>query len=152
IGALIIAMAIIRRAFHLEEYLRPIHFNNLGLLLLTMSLIWFYFTFAEYLTTWYGNEPAEMAVFRSKVSGPYSPMFWGMVACCFLIPAPILAIKRLRTITGTVVASCTVVLGMWCERFLIVVPTLAQPRLGSNWGTYAPTWVEIALTAGSVAY
>jgi Ni/Fe-hydrogenase subunit HybB-like protein len=152
IAAIIVAMAIIRKAFHLEEYLRPIHFNNLGLLLLTMSLIWFYFTFAEYLTTWYGNEPAEMAVFRSKVSGPYSPMFWGMVACCFLIPAPILAIKKLRTITGTVVASCMVVIGMWCERFLIVVPTLAQPRLGFNWGTYAPTWVEVALTAGSVAY
>ena len=53
IAALILAMAIIRRVLHLEEYLRPVHFNNLGLLLLTMSLIWFYFTFGEYLTAWY---------------------------------------------------------------------------------------------------
>ncbi|HST20489.1 MAG TPA: NrfD/PsrC family molybdoenzyme membrane anchor subunit [Blastocatellia bacterium] len=152
IAALIVAMAVIRRVFHLEQYLRPIHFNNLGLLLLTMSLIWFYFTFAEYLTTWYGNEPSEMAVFRSKVSGAFSPLFWTMVVCCFLVPAPILAFKRLRTIKGTVIASVCIVVGMWLERFLIIVPTLAHPRLTFNWGAYKPTWVEIALTAGMFGY
>src|ERR1041385_1092297 len=71
IAALIVAMAIIRRVFRLQDYLRPVHFNNLGLLLLTMSLIWFYFTFSDYLTSWYGNAPEEMSVFRSKISGPY---------------------------------------------------------------------------------
>ncbi|MEW6208843.1 MAG: NrfD/PsrC family molybdoenzyme membrane anchor subunit [Acidobacteriota bacterium] len=152
IAALIIAMAALRRVFHLEDYLKPIHFNNLGLLLLTMSLIWFYFTFAEYLTTWYGNEPVEKAVFHSKVSGPYSPLFFAMVVCCFLIPAPLLAIKRLRTITGTVIASACVVIGMWLERFLIIVPTLSHPRLTFNWGSYSPTWVEAAIMTGSFAY
>jgi molybdopterin-containing oxidoreductase family membrane subunit len=152
IAALIIAMAVIRRVFRLQEYLREVHFNNLGLLLLTMSLIWFYFTFAEYLTTWYGNEPAEMAVFRSKVSGQYSVLFWAMIVCCFIIPAPLLAIKRLRTIAGTVIASALVIIGMWLERLLIIVPTLAHPRLTFNWGDYSPTWVEVLLTAGAVAY
>ncbi|MEK6324824.1 MAG: NrfD/PsrC family molybdoenzyme membrane anchor subunit [Acidobacteriota bacterium] len=152
IAALIIAMAVIRRVFHLEDYLQPIHFNNLGLLLLTMSLIWFYFTFGEYLTTWYGNLPDEMAVFDSKVSGVYSPFFWGTVICCFAVPAPLLAIKRFRTIKGTVIASMLVVVGMWFERFLIIVPTLARPRFTFNWGTYSPTWVEIMLTAGTFAY
>lgn len=152
IAALIVAMAVIRRVFHLEDYLRPIHFNNLGLLLLTMSLIWFYFTFAEYLTTWYGNEPSEMVVFKSKVSGAFSPLFWTMVVCCFLVPAPILAFRRLRTIKGTVIASICIVVGMWLERFLIIVPTLSHPRLTFNWGAYKPTWVEITLTAGMFGY
>jgi molybdopterin-containing oxidoreductase family membrane subunit len=152
IAALIIAMAVIRRVFRLQEYLREVHFNNLGLLLLTMSLIWFYFTFAEYLTTWYGNEPAEMAVFRSKVSGQYAVLFWAMIVCCFIIPAPLLAIKRLRTIEGTVIASALIIIGMWLERLLIIVPTLAHPRLTFNWGDYSPTWVEVTLTAGAVAY
>src|SRR5215471_9135540 len=97
IAALILAMAVIRKAFHLEEYLRPVHFSNLGLLLLTMSLIWFYFTFGEYLTAWYGNEPGEMAVFHSKVSGGYSPFFWATIICCFIIPFPILAFRRTRS-------------------------------------------------------
>ena len=152
IAALILAMAVIRRVFHLEAYLRPVHFNNLGLLLLTMSLIWFYFTFGEYLTAWYGNAPEEMAVFRSKVSGVYAPLFWGTVICCFAIPAPLLAIKRFRTIKGTMIASVLVVIGMWFERFLIIVPTLTQPRFTFNWGTYAPTWVELTLTVGTFGY
>lgn len=152
IAALIVAMALIRKIFRLEKYLQPLHFNNLGLLLLTMSLIWFYFTFAEYLTAWYGNEPDEKIIFASKVSGPYSIMFWAMVFCCFIIPAPILAFKRLRTIAGTVIASMMIVVGMWLERFLIIVPTLAQPRLTFNWGSYQPTWVEIVITCGTFAY
>jgi molybdopterin-containing oxidoreductase family membrane subunit len=152
IAALILAMAVLRRALHLEPYLKPVHFNNLGLLLLTMSCIWFYFTFAEYLTTWYGNEPAEKVIFSSKISGRFSPMFWTMVVLCFVVPVITLGFKKLRTIRGTVIASAGIVIGMWLERFLIIVPTLSQPRLSFNSGTYSPTWVEIALMAGTFAY
>jgi molybdopterin-containing oxidoreductase family membrane subunit len=63
IAALIIAMAALRKFLHLEAYLHPVHFENLGKRLLMMSLLWGYFVFAERLTTWYGNEPAGMAVF-----------------------------------------------------------------------------------------
>jgi len=82
IAALIIAMAVLRWAYQLEDYLRPIHFNNLGILLLVMTLLWFYFTFAEHLTTYYGADPSHMAVFYAKVIGPYAPFFWTMVVCC----------------------------------------------------------------------
>ncbi len=105
IAALILAMALLRKLLHLEEYLRPIHFENLGKLLLTMSLLWFYFTFAERLTAWYGNSPPEMAVFWESIRKQFAPLFWTMVVCNFIIPVPILAIKRLRTITGTAIAS-----------------------------------------------
>src|SRR5450432_1766086 len=71
LAALMIVMALIRRTMHLERYLTWRQFNNLSLLLLLMSLLWFYFTFAEYKTVWYGNEPSEMAVFASKIRGPY---------------------------------------------------------------------------------
>ena len=59
IAALIIAMAVLRKFLHLEEYLHPVHFQNLGKLLLMMSLLWGYFVFAERLTVWYGNESAR---------------------------------------------------------------------------------------------
>jgi Ni/Fe-hydrogenase subunit HybB-like protein len=149
IAALILAMALLRKFLHLEEYLRPIHFENLGKLLLTMSLLWFYFTFAERLTTWYGNSPPEMAVFWDSIRKNFAPLFWTMVVCNFIIPVPILAIKRLRTITGTAIASATVVVGMWLERFLIVVPSLEHKFLPYSWGTYRPTWVEDTLMASS---
>lgn len=149
IGALIIAMAILRWAYHLEDYLRPVHFNNLGILLLVMTLLWFYFTFAEHLTTYYGSDPAHMAVFYAKVTGPYAPFFWAMVLCCFVIPLPILALHR--SVAGTVTASVAVLIGMWLERFTIVIPTLVNPRLPYDRGFYHPTWVEFSLTAGCFA-
>ncbi len=151
IAALILAMAFLRKFLHLEEYFEPVHFDNLGKLLLMMSLLWFYFMFAERLTTWYGNESSEMAVFWLTQRGSFAPLFWTMVFCNFLLPFPLLAIKRLRTIAGTVVASAGVVAGMWIERYLIIVPSLARKYLPYSWGTYRPTWVEITITVGTFA-
>lgn len=152
IAAIIIAMAIIRKAYHLEAYLKPIHFNNLGILLLVMSLLWFYFTFAEFLTTYYGAEPTHMAVFLSKTEGKFSPLFWTMVVTCFVIPFIFLANNRTRKVVwGTVVASVSVEIGMWLERFLIVVPSLSKPRLPITASTYVPSWVEWSLFAAFVS-
>jgi Ni/Fe-hydrogenase subunit HybB-like protein len=152
IGAIIIAMAIIRKAYHLEQYLKPIHFNNLGLLLLVMCLLWFYFTFAEFLTTYYGGEPMHMLVFLSKTEGKFSPLFWTMVVTCFVIPFVLLANRRTRTqIWGTVAASISVEIGMWLERFLIVVPSLSNPRIPLTAPSYVPSWVEWSLFAAFVS-
>lgn len=151
IAALIIAMYFIRRSYHLEAYLKPIHFNNLGLLLMVMSLLWFYFTFTENLTAFYGAEPAHLTVFWSKFIGGYAPYFWTMVVCCFVIPLIILSNRRTRTVTGTMIASVSVIIGMWLERFTIVLPTLINPRLPYETGIYNPTWIEFAVTAGCFA-
>ena len=148
IATIIVVAAILRRVYHLEHYLQPIHFNNMGLLLLTMALLWFYFTLAEYLTTLYGAGTNELAVFWAKIAGKYSIMFWLMVLFCFVIPFPILAMKRSRTILGTSIASISVLIGMWLERFLIIIPTLTQPRLPYGRGSYTPSWVEWSMLAG----
>ncbi len=151
IAALVVVMAALRRLLHLEKYLRPLHFENLGKLLLLMSLLWLYFTAAEHLTVWYGNEPSEYAVFDSRIYGKFSPYFWGMVVLNFVIPFVLLGVRRLRSIQTVTICGLTVLAGMWLERFLIVVNTLSRPRLPSAWGTYAPTWVEISITAGTFA-
>jgi Ni/Fe-hydrogenase subunit HybB-like protein len=149
IAALIIAMLIFRRAYHLEAYLKDIHFRYLGQLLLVMSLLWFYFTFAEYLTAYYGGEPEEMKVFWSKFLGRFRWQFWAMFTCNFLVP--ILCLTRLKknTIRRVLIASITIVIGMWLERYIIVVPSLSSPRLPFQEGSYAPTWVEWGELAGS---
>ncbi len=151
IAALIVAMIVFRKAYGLEGYLKPIHFRYLGQLLLVMSLLWFYFTFAEYLTGYYGSEPEEMKVFWAKWSGPFWPFFWGMALTNFVIP--ILCLVRLgrHTIGKVLTASVSVLVGMWLERFIIVVPTLSNPRLPFGEGIYWPTWVEWGETAGSFA-
>ncbi len=151
IAAIITAMVIVRRAYRLEAYLRPEHFSNLGILLLVMACLWLYFTFAEYLTTWYGHEPREITVFNAKLFGPFAPFFWAMLFFCFLLPFPILANRRTRTITGTLVASLSVNLGMWLERFTIVVPSLTNPRAPIHGFVYVPSLVEWSLMAGCFA-
>ena len=151
IAALIVVMAILRKGYYLETYIKRGHFNNLGILLLVMACLWLYFTLAEYITTFYGHEPEEMVIFWAKLSGPYAPLFWSMGVCCFLVPFIVLANPRTRTISGTVVASSFVLVGMWLERYIIVVPSLANPRLPFPRAVYSPTWVEWAITAGAFA-
>jgi molybdopterin-containing oxidoreductase family membrane subunit len=151
LAGLIVALNIIRRTMHLERYLLPHHFHNLAKLLLLMSLLWLYFTFAEHLTVWYGNEPKEMNVFNARVSGRFAPEFWVMVFVNFVVPFVLLGIRRLRSITTATIASVGVLLGMWLERYLIIVPTLSLPRFESAWGRYAPSWVEISITTATFA-
>ncbi len=148
IAALIVAMAVMRWVYKLGNYLKPVHFNNLGILLLVMSLLWFYFTVAEFLTTFYGHEPAHMRIFNAKLFGAWAPHFWTMFVTCFVIPFTILCNRRTRTILGTVIASISVNIGMYLERFIIVVPSLSNPRLPVTPIVYHPSWVEWSILAG----
>lgn len=152
IAALIVAMNVIRKVYHLEDYLRPVHFNNLGILLLVMTLLWFYFTFTEYLTVYYGGEPLHMTIFWEKFTGRFAPYFWGMFVFCFVIPLPILSLRKTRTPFGTLIASISIVIGMWLERFVIVVPTLTNPRVPNDLIIYSPTWVEWSIFAGCISF
>lgn len=151
IAALLITMATLRKVYHLEGYIKPLHFDYLGKLLLVMALLWFYFTFGEFITTYYGHEPTEMRVFWTKVNGQYSVFFWAMVLSDFVIPFGILCNRYTRTVAGTVVASISVCIGMWLERFTIVIPTLVNPRLPWAVGGYFPSWVEVSLMAAFFA-
>jgi Ni/Fe-hydrogenase subunit HybB-like protein len=152
VASVIVVMAVLRKAYHLENYIKPIHFNNLGILLLAMTLLWFYFTFTEYITVFYGNEPIHMAIFWSKLTGKFAPLFWFHFVLCFVIPLPTLALKRTRTIRGTLLASISIILGMWIERFVIIVPTLTKQRLVIGSPFYLPTWVEWSILAGCISF
>ncbi|GAB4154654.1 MAG: polysulfide reductase NrfD [Planctomycetota bacterium] len=153
IAAILIAMAVVRKAYGLEAYLKPIHFNNLGVLLLVFSALWAYFTLAEYLTTYYGSDPSHMTVFSVKWSGKFAVLFWGMVCACLVVPMAILTRRKTRaTVWGCVVASISVEIGMWLERYLIVVPSLSNPRLAREGVSYMPTWVEWSLLLAFVSF
>src|SRR5215212_7394162 len=151
IAALLIAMAVLRKVLHLEAYLHPVHFENLGKLLLVMALLWGYFVFNERLVTYYGNEPAEMAVFWRTQRESFAPLYWTMVICNFVLPLILMGIRRFRTVTGCVIASLGVVIGMWLERYLIIVPALGHKYLPYSYGTYGPRPVEIVITAATFA-
>jgi molybdopterin-containing oxidoreductase family membrane subunit len=150
IAVLMVAMYLLRRGLGIGEYLSDKVFNNLGLLFVAFTLMWGYFTFAEHLTVWYGHEHAEMAVFNQRIYGEYAWLFWTMIVTNVVIPLAILPFPKGRSPLGTAIVGVGVLLGMWIERFLIVVGTLRFPRLDFNVGTYVPTWVEVGILVGSV--
>jgi Ni/Fe-hydrogenase subunit HybB-like protein len=151
IAAILVLMIVFRKVFHLEGYLKHIHFNYLSILLLIMSIIWFYFTFSEYLTGFYGHEPNEMRVFWYKFEGDFAPFFWAMIALNFALPVAILCNRKTRTILGILIASISVIIGMWLERLIIVVPSLANPRLPYPTGIYIPSHTEWMLFIGGIS-
>ncbi|MBI4788837.1 MAG: hypothetical protein HY782_17530, partial [Chloroflexi bacterium] len=120
-------------------------------LLLVMSAFWAYFTLSEYLTTYYGALVDEMNVANAKIWGDFSAYFWAMVVLNAVVPFAILLWRRGRTPAGTFLAALSIAVGMWLERFTIVAPSLTRPRLAFEWAIYQPTWVEVAVTAGSLA-
>lgn len=152
IAAILIAMVILRKVYHLEGYFQDIHFDYLGRMLLVMSLLWFYFTFAEHLTVFYGAEPAEMRTFWAKISGKYAIPFWTMTFGCFVIPFGLMARRVTRTPKGTLIAGIAVVIGMWLERYNIVVPTSVNPIWEiESIGRYLPSWIELSIMAGATS-
>lgn len=151
IAALLLAMLAFRKIYHLEPYLKEIHFTYMGRLMLVMSLLWFYFTFSEYLTAYFGHEPHEMQIFFYKISGPYAYLFWSMILCNFVIPVLILSFKKTRKIPGVFVASVAVVIGMWLERLIIIAPSLANPRMHVPVALYVPSFTEWMLFAGATS-
>lgn len=95
IAALLLAMAIFRKVYHLDAYLTDKHFRNLGLLLLVMDVVYIYFTLSEYLTMAYGNELADQRVMQMLFVGDFAPVFWMMILGGFVLPALMLGLPNL---------------------------------------------------------
>ena len=92
------------------------------------------------------NEPIE-----AKLFGTYAPMFWTMIFCNFVVPVALLTTKKSRSIGRVVTAGALVCVGMWMERYLIVVPTLERPRLLLPLQAYTPSFVEISMAISNLA-
>jgi molybdopterin-containing oxidoreductase family membrane subunit len=148
---LITLMYIFRRAYHLEEYLTLKHFQYLATLLVGFGILYFYFTFAEYLTVTYKLEGSDSQLLEELFAGRYSALLWIGFFGGQVLPVVLAALPWTRTITALFLVSILVNIGMWIKRFMIVVPSLSVPLLPYSWGVYTPTWVELVITAASFA-
>jgi Ni/Fe-hydrogenase subunit HybB-like protein len=151
VAAVITLMIVIRKAFRLEEYLTPLHFDNMGKLLLVISLLWSYAYFVEIQTTWYAHEPIEWEVF-SFMAGRYTPELLLMLLGNALLPIVCMCFRRLRRSIGVMlVVSLMVNVAMFLERFLIIVPSLSHKNMPFAWHGYTPSLVEISVNLGALA-
>jgi molybdopterin-containing oxidoreductase family membrane subunit len=149
VAAVITLMIIIRRAFHLEEYLTPQHFDNMGKLLLVICLLWAYAYFVEVQTTWYAHHPIEWEVW-SFMADKYTLLLILMLIGNAILPIAGLCFKRIRrSVRAMLVITVLVNVGMFIERYLIIVPPLSHKNMPFLWGTYSPSWVELSVTAAA---
>ncbi len=154
IAAVIVAMAIFRKAFHLEDYLKLEHFKKLGLLLLAVGIAYLYFTVNNFAGSTYVTGTEERSLLQSIFGGTYAIQFWTMVIVGLLVPCLLLALPWTRTLAGIVFASVLINIGMWLMRFIIIVPTLSVPFMPTPVGkhlAYVPTFVEWSITFGGFA-
>jgi molybdopterin-containing oxidoreductase family membrane subunit len=151
IATLIIMMAILRRVYRLEEFVTLKHFRYLGFLLAAMAAVMLYANISEYVTSGFKLEEGAAFIFRQLFVEEFAPYFWFYLIAGLLIPIAMMFIPRMRTVGGIVTAAVLVDLGMFVERYFIVVTGLRAPLLPYEPANYAPTWVEWSITAGGFA-
>ena len=154
VATVLLVMAALTKFYHLDPLITRKHFDYIAMLLLALDIILIYFTINEYMVPGYkilSQNTMEGQWLNSLLWGIYWPRFWFQIIGGLILPAFILAIPKTRTITGYLVAALLVDIGMWVERFNIVVPSLAVPQLPYAWGQYTPTWVDMSTTAASFA-
>ncbi|PKP03866.1 MAG: hypothetical protein CVU14_01245 [Bacteroidetes bacterium HGW-Bacteroidetes-9] len=154
-GVLIVAMYIFRKTYHLEEHITLKHFVNVGVIMLVLAAFFGYFTFSEYLTKWYGSQKNDEQLIGILFKDYYL-MFILSNYVGVLVPLIVVGFKKLRTINNITISAVIVIIALWLNRYLIVVPTLESPYLPIQdsreaWVHYSATWVEWSLTAAGVA-
>ncbi len=143
----------LRRALRLQDVITPHHLDMLARLVLFTSLIVTYSYATEILLSLRSppSDP-ERSTLLYRTTGDYAPLFWIMITANCVGPA-LLAIRRVRTSIPALLVICLGVnVGMWLERFNIVVTSLVHDRLPFSWRVYVPTWVEWGMTAGSFGW
>ncbi len=150
-AGIVTVMFLLRKYMGFEQYITKLHFDNLGKLLLVLSLIWTYINVIELFTGWYSGTSEEYEVLRYKLFGFYAPLYWEMILFCAVAPLLLIS-RRFRTsFVPMLILSIAINIGMYTERFLIVVTSLSRQYLPDAWGGYVPSMVEISIMVGSFA-
>jgi Ni/Fe-hydrogenase subunit HybB-like protein len=149
--AMVLALGIpMRKAFHLEPYITERHLVNMAKMLLAVGLLVDYSYLAEIFTAFYSMDPYEVALAKNRFFGAYAWVFWSTILFNVVL-IQLLWIPRIRANPRALVAiSLGVLLGMWLERFMLIVTTLYEDFVPSSWGMFYPTFWDIAFLAGSM--
>jgi len=141
-----------RRIFGLEEYITDYHFENMSRFLLFTSWIVGYAYGMEYFIAWYSGVEAEQTSFFLRAFGPYWLSTWIMIGANCIVPQ-LLWFKKLRTHIPTLfVLSVIINIGMWFERYVIIVTSTSRDFVPGAWGLYIPSGVELSILAGSFCW
>ena len=155
-GAVVVAMYVFRRYYKLENYIREMHFEKMGRIVVLLALLYLYFNVNEYLVPAFKMKKSEAAHLSELFTGEYSVMFWFAILVGMIIPILILLFRKGRKPLPMFIAGIMIVIGAWFKRYLIVTPTLLHPFLPmqnvpDSYQHYFPSWEEWAIAMGSMA-
>jgi Ni/Fe-hydrogenase subunit HybB-like protein len=148
-GMVLTLLVPLRKLCKLEELITVRHVELMCKVTLATGSIVGYAYGMEVFIAWYSGNPYEKFAFWNRAFGPYWWAYWTMISCNVIIPQ-LFWFKKCRTHMGIVfVLSIFVNIGMWFERFVIVVTSLNREFLPANWGYFKPTWVDITTYVGT---
>jgi molybdopterin-containing oxidoreductase family membrane subunit len=149
--AMVLTLVIpIRALYGLEDFITMRHLQNMAKVLLVTGLIVAYGYLTEAFVAWYGQNQYETFMLWNRITGPY---WWtyALLILCNVISPQVLWFKRVRTsVPALFVLSLVVNVGMWLERFVIVVTSLHRDFLPSSWGRYTPTFWDVSTYLGTI--
>ncbi|MBL7937700.1 MAG: polysulfide reductase NrfD [Bacteroidia bacterium] len=143
-------MIIIRKVYKLEAYLTIKHIEYMNIVIIVTGSIVGVAYLTELFVAWYSGVEWEQYAFLNRATGP---MWWSYAAMmtCNVISPQLFWFKKLRTnLAFTFILSIVVNIGMWFERFVIIVPTLCRTYLPSTWNSYSPTFIDVGIFVGTI--
>ena len=141
---------IMRKVFSLESYIHLKHIEYMNIVIIITGSIVGVAYLTELFMSWYSGVEYEQYAFINRATGPY---WWAyaMMMTCNVISPQLFWFKKIRTsLIATFILSIVVNIGMWFERFVIIVPTLCRTYLPSTWNMYHPTFVDIGIFVGTI--
>ena len=149
--AMVLTIAIpLRRLYGLEDLITARHLRNMGVVMLATGMVVAYGYLMEIFTAWYSGDIFEQYMTMNRMFGPYGYMYWLLILFNILIPQ-LLWVRRLHAnVPVLFLIAISVNIGMWLERYVIVVTSLHRDFMPSAWGMYSGTIVDYAVLAGSI--
>ena len=143
---------LLRRAFDLGEFITDRHLDNLAKLILAMGLVLAYSYVMEIFMAWYSADRYEIYTALNRMRGPYAPVYWSLIFCVVVVPQALWS-RRVRHAPWVLFGISLVInVGMWLERFMLIVTSEHRDFLPSAWGMFYPTIWDWAILIGSIGF
>ena len=149
--AMVLTIAIpLRKLYGLEDFITMRHLKNMGMVMLATGMIVAYGYLMETFLAWYSGDIFEKYMMMNRMFGPYGWMYWLLILFNVLIPQLLWIPKITSTVPVLFLIAISVNIGMWLERYVIIVVSLSRDFMPSAWGRYSGTIVDYSVLAGSI--
>jgi Ni/Fe-hydrogenase subunit HybB-like protein len=142
-----------RQFLGLKHVITIRHIENMTKVMMATGMMVTFGYVMEHFIAWYSGNIYEYSMFfKVRQRGPFAPVYWLMIACNCVFPQ-VFWFKKARTHLGLIwFIALLVNVGMWCERFNIIITSLHRDFIPASWGSYSPTWVDICLFTGTIGF